>query len=50
MYPEKTNIPLQGIDRCVLTGEQYQVPTAKLQPPIGTISPVADLHGRQKTL
>ena len=28
--------------------EPYMVPTAKLEPSIGTISPVMDLHGQQK--
>ena len=30
--------------------EQYQVPTAKFEPSIGTISPVVDLHGQKKAL
>ena len=29
--------------------EQYQVPTAKLESSFGTISPVMNLHGRQKS-
>ena len=28
--------------------EPYQVPTANLEPSIGTISPVVDLQGQQK--
>ena len=36
-------------DMCCLW-EQYQVPTAKLEPSIGTISPVVHLHGRKKAL
>ena len=30
--------------------EQYQVSTAKPEPSFGTISPIVDLHGRQKAL
>ena len=30
--------------------EPYQVPIAKLEPSIGVILPVVDLHGRQKAL
>ena len=44
----------KAIDRCVLTvhaGEQYQVPTVKLElSAIGTISLVIKLHGWQKAL
>ena len=48
MHLQKANIPLQGLDRCVLTVDPYQVPTAKLEPSIGTISPVMDLHGWER--
>ena len=49
MYPGRASIPLQGLDRCVLTEwERYQVPTAKLEPSIGSISPAVDLHGSKK--
>ena len=38
MYPQRANIPLRGLERCVLTvGAMYQVPTTKLEPSIGTI-------------
>ena len=45
MLPQRANIPLQGVDR---QWEQYQVPTAKLEPAIGAISPAMDLHFRIK--
>ena len=47
MLPQRANIPLQDLDR---QWEQYQVPTAKLEPSIGAISPAMymDLHGRIK--
>ena len=41
-------MPLQGLDRHALTVEPYQVPTAKLEPAVGTISSVMNLHGQQK--
>ena len=41
-------MPLQGLDRHALTVEPYQVPTAKLESSVGTISSVMNLHGQQK--
>ena len=49
-YPQRVNIPLQGLDRYALTVEPYQVPTAKLECSIGAISPVMGLRGWQKAL
>ena len=48
MHPQRTNIPLQGIDICALTAEALSGPTAKLEPSFGAILPVMDLHGQQK--
>ena len=51
MHPQRANIPLQGLDKHVLTvGAIILVPTAKLEPSIGAISPVMDLHDRKKAL
>ena len=49
MYLQGVNILLQGLDRCVLTvgREQYQFPTAILEPFTGTIPPVMNLLGWQ---
>ena len=50
MYSQRSNIPLQGLDKGVLTVGAISGPTAKLEPYIGAISPVMDLHGWQKAL
>ena len=50
IYPQRISIPLQGLNRRALTVGAYQVPTAKLEPSISIISPVADLHSCQKAL
>ena len=46
MHPQRTNIPLQGLDRRALTVGAMSGPHCQ----IGTISPVVDLHGWQKAL
>ena len=48
MHPQKANITLQGLDRCALTVGAISGPLAKLEPSFGAISPVVDLHGREK--
>ena len=50
MYPQRTNIPLQGLDRCALTVGAISGPHSQIEASIGTISPVVDLHGWQKAL
>ena len=52
MHPQRTNIPLQGLDRCELTVLVGAIPGPhnKLKPSFGAIPPVVDLHGQQKTL
>ena len=50
MHPQRANIPLQGLDRRARIVGPYQVPTADLVASFGAISPVVDLHGRQKAL
>ena len=47
MRPQRANIPLQGLDTHALT-VGAKITTAKLEGTFGTISPVVDLHGRQK--
>ena len=50
LYVQSANIPLQGLDRCVLTvGALSDIP-AKLEPSTGTISPVVSLPGLQTAL
>ena len=48
------NILLQGLekdmDQQTQQWEPYQIPTAKLEPSIGAISPFVDLHGWKKAL
>ena len=48
MHPQRANIPLQGLDRRALTVGAISGPTTNLEPSFGAISPVVDLHGRQK--
>ena len=48
MYHQRVNIPLQGLHRCALTVGAISGPTAKMEPSFGAISPVKDLHGRQR--
>ena len=48
MHPQRANIPLQGLDRHALTVGAISGPTANLEPSFGAISPVVDLHDRQK--
>ena len=48
MHPQRANIPLQGLDRCVLTVGAISGPTAKLEPSIDIISSVVDLNGYKK--
>ena len=48
MHPQRANIPLQGLDRRALTVGAISGPIANLEPSFGAISPVVDLHGRQK--
>ena len=50
MHPQRTNIPLQGLDKRVLTVGAISRPIAKLEPSIGAISPVVELHGQKKDL
>ena len=53
MYPQRANIPLQSLDSqiCTDSGSHIRSPLhAKLQPSIGAISPVVDLHGQRKAL
>ena len=50
MHPQRTNISLQGLDRCAVIMGAISIPTAKLEPSFGAISPVMGLHGRQKAL
>ena len=38
----------QGLDRRALTVRAISGPTAKLEPSIGAISPVVDLHDQKK--
>ena len=47
---KRPNIPLQGLDRRALTVGAISgpTPTANWEPSFGAISPVVDLHGRQK--
>ena len=40
MYPQRANIPLQGLDRRALTVGAISGPS------FGAISPVMDLHGQ----
>ena len=47
-YIQRANNPLQGLDRYALTVGAISGPTANLEHAFGTISPVVDLHGRQK--
>ena len=48
MHPQRANIPLQGLDRRALTVGAISGPHSQLVPSVGAISPVVDLHGRQK--
>ena len=51
MHPQRANIPLQGLDRraCTDSGNHIRSPKPNWSPPLhGAISPVVDLHGRQK--
>ena len=48
MHPQKANIPLQGLDRRALTVGVISGPHNQLGPSFGAISPVVDLHDRQK--
>ena len=50
MYPQRANIPLQGLEKRGPTVGAISGATAKFEPSIGAISPVADLHGWQKAL
>ena len=45
MYPQRANTPLQGLHRYALTVGAISGRTTKLEPSIGIISPVVDLHG-----
>ena len=45
MHPQRANIPLQDLDRHALTVGAI---SANLEPSFGAISPVVNLHGRQK--
>ena len=50
MHPQRANIPLQGLDRRALTVGAISGPHSQpgAQPSFGAISPLVDLHGRQK--
>ena len=48
MHPQRANIPLQGLDRRALTVGDISGPNSQLGAFLSTISPVVDLHGRQK--
>ena len=50
MHPQRTNIPLQGLGKYVLTLGAISGPPSQTgaQPSIGVISPGMDLHGQQK--
>ena len=50
MYPQWANIPLKGLDRHALTVGAISGPHGKLEPSFGAMSPVVDLHARQKAL
>ena len=50
MHGQRANIPLQVLDRCVLTVAVISGHPAKLKPYIGTISPIVDLYGWKKAL
>ena len=50
MYSQMANIPLQGLDRCALQVGAMSGPHCQIEPSFGAISPVMDLHGRQKAL
>ena len=48
MYPQGPLFQYKAyIDRCVLTVGALSGTTAKLQPSIGAVSPVVNLHGWQ---
>ena len=48
MYSQSVDVPLQDLDSHVLTVEAYEVPTAKLEPFISTISTATALHYQEK--
>ena len=48
MYSPRANFPLQSLDRRSLTVGAILGLHSKLEPSFGAISPVMDLHGRQK--
>ena len=50
LYVQRANIPLQGLDRCVLTVGALSGTPAKLEPSTGTISPVVSLPSLQTAL
>ena len=51
-YPQRTAIPLQGLDRCALVLTVGAISRSHCQTgaPHGTISPVVDLNGQQNAL
>ena len=50
MYPQRANIPLQGLDRCALTVGAISGLHSQIGALFGAISPVVDLHGQQQAL
>ena len=48
--PPRVNILLQGLDRRALTVGAISGPHSQIGAILGAISPVVDLHGRQKAL
>ena len=48
MHPQRANIPLQGLDRRVLTVRGISGPHCQIAALHWCISPVVDLHGRKK--
>ena len=50
MYPQRASIPTQGLDRHALTVGAILGPYSQIGALLWHISPVMDLHGRQKEL
>ena len=50
MHLQRANIPLQDLDRRALTVGAISGPHSQTELSFGPISPVVDLHGRQKAL
>ena len=50
IYPQRDNMPLQGLDRRALMVGTSKSLLPNWSPPLVQFAPVMDLHGRQKTL